>query len=377
MGRTKYDPDTLGREYAALRTAAGGVLTQQAFFRAKGIPEKYGSKKFGRILDGYWEGTRRKAEIENAKRTGINLVREMGDFFKQHKELARRGYAKLVKPGSDGKEVEPADQEAALALFQQGSQGRNTEHENGLKVTVKTIRIWHVCITLGKVRAGASPCILHVAAPSGVPRKGRRLKPFRGGRLRPVCFQSRKGEPMNSATRFMLLSLALFTWVGAADIAHAISKGKGLKALDAKYGFRDGSFGMLISSTNFQGAKLVEDGGDTKFYSRPHDKMTIGGAELDQIVYGFYKGKLGYVHIETKGYLNSRALLEVLQKAYGPGYKSNRYIEKYHWFGKKVSMTYDENSITDDAGVFLSSRLIREEEAQDKKRKAEAGADQL
>ncbi len=123
MGRTKYDADTLGREYAEARVAAGGVLTQQDFFKAKGIPRRYGSHKFARTLDAYWEGTRRKAETESARRTGINLAREMGDFFKQHKELARRGYAKLVKPGEDGKEVEPADQEAALALFQQGSQG--------------------------------------------------------------------------------------------------------------------------------------------------------------------------------------------------------------------------------------------------------------
>ena len=123
MGRTKYDADTLGREYAAARTAAGGVLTQQTFFRSKGIPEKYGAKKFARILDGYWERTRLTAATELAKRTGINLAREMGELFNKHKELARRGYAKLVKPGADGNETEPADQEDALALFQQGSQG--------------------------------------------------------------------------------------------------------------------------------------------------------------------------------------------------------------------------------------------------------------
>lgn len=123
MGRKIYDADTLGREYAEARTAAGGVLTQQNFFKAKGIPEKYGSKKFGRILDGYWEGTRRRAETEIAKRMGINLAREMAELFNKHKELARRGYAKLVKPDAEGKEAEPVDQEDALALFQQGSQG--------------------------------------------------------------------------------------------------------------------------------------------------------------------------------------------------------------------------------------------------------------
>lgn len=123
MGRTKYDADTLGREYATLRAAAHGVLTQQDFFKAKGIPRRYGSKKFARTLDAYWERTRRKAETEMAKRSGINLAREMGDLYKQHKELARRGYASLVKPGKGGKEVLPAGVDEALALFQQGSQG--------------------------------------------------------------------------------------------------------------------------------------------------------------------------------------------------------------------------------------------------------------
>lgn len=122
MGRTKYDADTLGREYATLRAAAGGVLTQQAFYRSKGIPEKYGPKKFGRILDGYWERTRARAAMEISKRNGINLAREMADLFAQHKELARRGYAKITT-GPGGKGLEPDDMDEALALFNHGSFG--------------------------------------------------------------------------------------------------------------------------------------------------------------------------------------------------------------------------------------------------------------
>lgn len=122
MGRTKYNADTLGREYATLRAAAGGVLTQQAFYRSKGIPEKYGARKFSRILDGYWERTRASAEAETSKRNGVNLARELAELFKQHKELARRGYLKIV-PDGDAKGLEPADLEEAVTLFGQGSFG--------------------------------------------------------------------------------------------------------------------------------------------------------------------------------------------------------------------------------------------------------------
>jgi len=122
MGRTKYNGDTLGREYATLRAAAGGVLTQQSFYRSKGIPEKYGSKKFGRILDGYWERTRARAEIEVSRRNGVNLARELSELFGQHKELARRGFAKITLE-SGGVGLEPNDMEEALALFDRGSIG--------------------------------------------------------------------------------------------------------------------------------------------------------------------------------------------------------------------------------------------------------------
>jgi hypothetical protein len=51
------------------------------------------------------------------------MSRELAELFKQHKELARRGYAKLTGIGADGKEIAPANVDEALALFQQGSIG--------------------------------------------------------------------------------------------------------------------------------------------------------------------------------------------------------------------------------------------------------------
>lgn len=123
MGRTKYDGDALGREYATVRAAAGGVMTQEAFFKSKRIPVGYGRRKFGPVLSTYWDRTRAAAEAETTKRNGINMARELSDLYKQHKELVRRGYAKLTAPGPDGKEALPADAEEALALFQQGSIG--------------------------------------------------------------------------------------------------------------------------------------------------------------------------------------------------------------------------------------------------------------
>lgn len=74
---------------------------------------------------------------------------------------------------------------------------------------------------------------------------------------------------------------------------------EGLKALDEKNGFRDLTFGAAIEG--IEGMKLIEDGGANKYYSRSEDELSLGGAELTGITYGFYKGKLASVILEAKG----------------------------------------------------------------------------
>lgn len=117
----KYDADTLGREYAAARRAAGGVLTQDAFFRAKKIPVNYGQRKYGQVLNTYWARSVAAAEIEFTRRNGVNLAKELGDLFAKHKALAARGFAKIEPEGEKGLEPEGIDQ--ALQMFREGSAG--------------------------------------------------------------------------------------------------------------------------------------------------------------------------------------------------------------------------------------------------------------
>jgi hypothetical protein len=48
-------------------------------------------------------------------------------------------------------------------------------------------------------------------------------------------------------------------------------------------------------------------------------------------------------------------------------------MQDYHWYGSKVSVSYDENPITHDAKVWFFSRPLTEEERADKKAKAKKG----
>jgi hypothetical protein len=142
-----------------------------------------------------------------------------------------------------------------------------------------------------------------------------------------------------------------------------------LAYLDFKNGFRDLTFGAPPTSDMV----LKETDGDTKYYTRPQDDLILGGAQLQRIIYGFYKDRFDWLLLETKGLGNSRAMLDVVRQTYGPGYQGNRYIQKFAWFGSRVSGIYSENSATADAQMSLSSKSISAEKAADQKAKARKG----
>ena len=143
--------------------------------------------------------------------------------------------------------------------------------------------------------------------------------------------------------------------------------GQNLKALDEKYGFRGAKFEMPFDSLK----NLVEV--EKGFYKSTDEDLNIGAYVLDEVIYHFYKNQLSTIIIYTKGISNSIGFLKILQEAYGSGYQNNRYIERYNWFGKKVSMSYEQNSITGDASIFIQSvPLSKQEQAEEKKAASEA-----
>jgi hypothetical protein len=139
--------------------------------------------------------------------------------------------------------------------------------------------------------------------------------------------------------------------------------------LDYKNGFRDLHFGDPPKG----GMVLTEDGGDSKFYARSSDDLSLGGAHLSSLVYNFYKNRLHAMRMTTKGLIDSRALLEVLSQAYGTPSRPNRFMEGYRWHGSKVTIMYDEDSITRAADVWFFSNPLAAEKEEDKKSKAKKG----
>lgn len=147
------------------------------------------------------------------------------------------------------------------------------------------------------------------------------------------------------------------------------SFGQNLKKLDEKNGFREVKFNTGIKS--IPNLQFIGNGEpNIKFYKKTNEILMIGDYKLKSITYVFYKEILCGIIIETEGYSNSRGILDLIKSLYGDGYQSNEYIEQYYWFGDIVTLSYEENLITNDAAIIFKSKKIIEQQNEDKKEKA-------
>lgn len=146
-------------------------------------------------------------------------------------------------------------------------------------------------------------------------------------------------------------------WALTGPAAVAQQAASDIKTLDERYGFRGVRFES--DSSALPDRVLAEVGGTTRYYRRTTEVKTLGEGELAAVRYGFYKGKLALVILETKGLANSRAVLAAIQQEYGPGTRSSPFMQRYSWRGKAVTLSYDENTASNDAIIFLSSKKLR------------------
>jgi hypothetical protein len=122
---------------------------------------------------------------------------------------------------------------------------------------------------------------------------------------------------------------------------------------------------------------FIAQEGHLKFYEKPHDKMKIGEAGVDSIVYGFYKDRLYSVLIYFSSTMNFSRLKETLEQEYGEYQQPNPYVDKYLWYGKRLDLLFTYESVTQKGRIAYLYKPIVEEMEQDEKVKAKAGASDL
>lgn len=115
-----------------------------------------------------------------------------------------------------------------------------------------------------------------------------------------------------------------------------------------------------------------EGKGGSLFYQRKDDKLSIGGADLTEISYVFYKGHfLGVLARTAEGVGNQRALKDAMFAQFGAGAQPNRYMEQYLWFGTSALISLDCFGAQRRCSLYMRSRAVGDRERSDKKSTAD------
>ena len=95
-------------------------------------------------------------------------------------------------------------------------------------------------------------------------------------------------------------------------------------------GFRGIKWGQdVLTVQGLEYVKTDPSYGGIQLYTRKGDELKIGGAQLESITYGFWKGKFCVVSIDVKGSVNYYGLKDTVFERFGRGYQSNELMEEY------------------------------------------------
>jgi hypothetical protein len=94
--------------------------------------------------------------------------------------------------------------------------------------------------------------------------------------------------------------------------------------------------------------KLMAEEGDLKFFERPNDLAKIGDADVDKIVYGFYKDRFYNVMVYYRSLSNFSKMQEMFSREFGKPFQPNASEKKLFWNGEQVNLllNFDDASNT-------------------------------
>ncbi len=146
-----------------------------------------------------------------------------------------------------------------------------------------------------------------------------------------------------SFTAFILLIFLLSSWPFFAVAGKSYEEFNGAPNIA---GFRGAKWGADISG--FKGLVKLNSNPAIQRYRKKNDRIFIGDAQLQSIVYNFYKGRFIGVSIQAQGVDNWRKLTNAAFEKYGPVPDTSpvKSTHQYEWrAGKSITrLQYFSNS---------------------------------
>jgi len=120
--------------------------------------------------------------------------------------------------------------------------------------------------------------------------------------------------------------------------------------LEKLSGFGGMDFGADFPATGFE---VEQDRGALKIYKKTGEKLLLGPALLETVLYYVFQGKFYGVAFHTEDGQDSLALKSVLVNAFGTGENSVDEGPSTLWLTKKNGLLFDLNPSTGEASAFL------------------------
>jgi len=127
--------------------------------------------------------------------------------------------------------------------------------------------------------------------------------------------------------------------------------------LDKVPGFGGVTFGAEFSAKGFV---LEQDRGALKLYKKTGEKLLVGPALLEAVIYYVFEGKFYGVAFHTNDGQDSLALKNILVNAFGTGENSTDEGPSTVWIAKKNGALFDLNQSTGDGSAFLFDLKIHD-----------------
>ena len=144
--------------------------------------------------------------------------------------------------------------------------------------------------------------------------------------------------------------------------------------LDKVPGFGGVEFGAAFPAKGFE---VDQDRGALKIYKKSGEKLLLGPALLETVLYYVFDGKLYGVAFHTNDGQDSLSLKSVLINAFGFGQNSADQGPSTVWLGKKNGALFDLNTSTGDGSAFLFDIKLHDSCLAEQSASAKAASQQL
>jgi hypothetical protein len=144
--------------------------------------------------------------------------------------------------------------------------------------------------------------------------------------------------------------------------------------LDKMPGFGGLAFGADFPVADF---KLEQDRGALKIYRKTTEKILMGPALLDDVLYYVFDGKFYGVAFHTADGQDSLALKGILINAFGTGMDSEDSGPSTIWMAKSRGALFDLNTSTGESSAFIFDHKLHNAALAEQSQASQSAAQQL